>query len=189
MSRLRLTSTATRPEHSWLVQRLISIFLLAGAPAERNRKNGLHARPHPGPLPQERGRRSRRLWKPTRPGVGAASERKGSNATDATEAIELSNSARQFSLSPGERAGVRANLLLTLSFSPGECHIEQREFKTAEHLHRVLAFDLIVAWRGLAGAVGSSAGALTRDSKSMCHCHGYAPRSRLASRQNPGVTW
>ena len=28
----------------------------------------------------------RRLWKPTRPGVGAPSERKGSNATDATEA-------------------------------------------------------------------------------------------------------
>ena len=28
-------------------------------PAERNRKNGLHARPHPGPLPQERGRRAR----------------------------------------------------------------------------------------------------------------------------------
>jgi len=55
----------------------------------------------PALSPGERGRRSRRLWKPTRPGVGAASERKGSNATDATEAIELSNSARQFSLSPG----------------------------------------------------------------------------------------
>jgi hypothetical protein len=78
-------------------------------PAERNRKNGLHARPHPGPLPQERGRRSRRLWKPTRPGVRAPSGRKGSNATDATEAIELSSSARQFSLSLGERAGVRAS--------------------------------------------------------------------------------
>jgi len=48
-------------------------------------------RPHPGPLPQERGRRSRRLWKTTRPGVRAPSGRKGSNATDATEAIELSN--------------------------------------------------------------------------------------------------
>lgn len=30
------------------------------------------------------------------------------------------------------------------------CGIEQREFKTAEHLQRVLAFDLIVAWRVLA---------------------------------------
>ena len=30
------------------------------------------------------------------------------------------------------------------------CRVEQREFKTAEHLKRVLAFDLIVAWRVLA---------------------------------------
>lgn len=30
------------------------------------------------------------------------------------------------------------------------CGAEQREFKTAEHLKRVLAFDLIVAWRVLA---------------------------------------
>src|SRR5258707_15849759 len=27
------------------------------------------------------------------------------------------------------------------------CGVEQREFKTAEHLQRALAFDLIVAWR------------------------------------------
>jgi hypothetical protein len=30
------------------------------------------------------------------------------------------------------------------------CAVEEREFKTAEHLQRVLAFDLIVAWRVLA---------------------------------------
>jgi hypothetical protein len=30
------------------------------------------------------------------------------------------------------------------------CGVEHREFKTAEHLQRVLAFDLIVAWRVLA---------------------------------------
>jgi hypothetical protein len=30
------------------------------------------------------------------------------------------------------------------------CGVEQREFKTAEHLKRALAFDLIVAWRVLA---------------------------------------
>jgi hypothetical protein len=30
------------------------------------------------------------------------------------------------------------------------CGVEQREFETAEHLQRVLAFDLIVAWRVLA---------------------------------------
>jgi hypothetical protein len=30
------------------------------------------------------------------------------------------------------------------------CAVEQREFKTAEHLKRVLAFDLILAWRILA---------------------------------------
>ncbi len=30
------------------------------------------------------------------------------------------------------------------------CGVEQREFKTAEHLKRVLAFDLVVAWRLLA---------------------------------------
>ena len=30
------------------------------------------------------------------------------------------------------------------------CRVEQREFKTAEHLQRVLAFDLVLAWRILA---------------------------------------
>jgi Domain of unknown function (DUF4338)/Transposase DNA-binding len=30
------------------------------------------------------------------------------------------------------------------------CRVEKREFKTAEHLQRVLAFDLIVAWRVMA---------------------------------------
>ena len=30
------------------------------------------------------------------------------------------------------------------------CHAEARKFKTAAHLQRVLAFDLIVAWRPLA---------------------------------------
>lgn len=30
------------------------------------------------------------------------------------------------------------------------CGVEQREFKTAEHLQRVVAFDLIVGWRVLA---------------------------------------
>ena len=30
------------------------------------------------------------------------------------------------------------------------CQVEQREFGTAEHLKRVLAFDLMVAWRVLA---------------------------------------
>jgi len=30
------------------------------------------------------------------------------------------------------------------------CNVEQREFKTADHLERVLAFDLILAWRILA---------------------------------------
>jgi hypothetical protein len=68
--------------------------------------------------------------------AGPSSVRSGMAAVwtaDATEAIELSNNARQFSLSPpvlrsitaeggGERAGVRANLLLTLSFSPGSAN-------------------------------------------------------------------
>ena len=64
----------------------------------------------PALSPRRRGRRSRRFWKPTRPGVGAPSGRKGSSPTDATEAIELSNSARKFSLSLGERAGVPRKL-------------------------------------------------------------------------------
>jgi len=46
--------------------------------------------------------------KATRPSIGGAFERKGNNATDGTEAVELSNGARN--LSPGERAGVRASL-------------------------------------------------------------------------------
>jgi hypothetical protein len=53
-------------------------------------KNGLHARPHPGPLPQERG-----------------------NLTKAANVFELSDTVRTLALSPGERAGVRAGLPLT----------------------------------------------------------------------------
>jgi hypothetical protein len=91
----------------------VSGVLLTLTPAPLSREEGegqKEVRPHPGPLPQERGRRSRRLWKTTRPGVRAPSGRKGSNATDATEAIELSNSVRKFSLSVGERAGVPRKL-------------------------------------------------------------------------------
>jgi len=77
--------------------------------AQRNRKHEFNARPHPGPLPQERGRHSPRWWKPTPQGVGAVLERRSSNATEASKTIELSNSGRRLPLSPGERAGVRAS--------------------------------------------------------------------------------
>jgi hypothetical protein len=57
---------------------------------DRNLENGTEARPHPSPLPQERG-----------------------NAAKATKTFELSGNVRNLSLSPGERVGVRAGLPLT----------------------------------------------------------------------------
>jgi hypothetical protein len=53
--------------------------------------SGFYDRPHPSPLPQERG-----------------------NAAKATQTFELSSNVRNLSLSPGERVGVRAGLPLTL---------------------------------------------------------------------------
>jgi hypothetical protein len=76
--------------------------------------SGLKARPHPGPLPQEREDRSRRWWINVALASGAAIARRRSNPTNATTAFELTGAARQLSLSSGERAGVRASVPLTV---------------------------------------------------------------------------
>src|ERR1035441_10249616 len=76
--------------------------------------SGLKARPHPGPLPQEREDRSERLWPAADLGGGAAFARKRNNAPNATSAFELTGAARMLSLSSGERAGVRASVPLTV---------------------------------------------------------------------------
>jgi hypothetical protein len=55
-------------------------------------------------------RHAGRLRKTTPLGVVAAFEPKGDNATKPTKALDLSASGRRFSLSPGERAGVRASV-------------------------------------------------------------------------------
>jgi hypothetical protein len=68
--------------------------------------SGLKARPHPGPLPQEREDRSERLWPAADLGGGAAFARQRNNAPNATSAFELMGAARMLSLSSEERAGV-----------------------------------------------------------------------------------
>ena len=74
------------------------------------------ARPLPGPLPREREEHWQRSWKTMSVGGPSVFEQRRNNDTSATEAFELSRAVRNFSLSPGERAGVRANVLFLLTF-------------------------------------------------------------------------
>jgi len=95
----------------------------------RNFKNGLHARPHPNPLPQEREEASNAASAPQpstavqrlslslgeRAGVRASvslnSKPQTNYAPIETHAAEILNAGHPFPLSLGERAGVRASLI------------------------------------------------------------------------------
>jgi len=78
--------------------------------------SGLKFRPHPGPLPQERENRSAAsvCAKTVRLGKLFFSAHHG-NAAAASGDIKLSNCDASLTLSPGERAGVRAELVTVLS--------------------------------------------------------------------------
>src|SRR2546421_6252483 len=80
----------------------------------------MNARPHPGPLPQERVNRWP-LFRDQR-GIGARTHFRASlsEAAIATAPENFSNAAAVLSLSPGERAGVRASV--PLIFFPLRTH-------------------------------------------------------------------
>ena len=68
----------------------------------------INIRPHPGPLPQERENRSAVFCEANAPGGRSVLETNELVAAIANRADEFSNPAALLSLSPGERAGVRA---------------------------------------------------------------------------------
>jgi hypothetical protein len=123
--RLALTPALSPGERGKRLQRLWNKTPLFGGGTVFGLISGFYARPHPGPLPpafamsygsagRERGNGSQPSWKTTPLGGGAVFERRPTNATSATQAFELSGTARNLSLSPGERAGVRASVPLAL---------------------------------------------------------------------------
>ena len=67
-------------------------------------------RPHPGPLPQEREKHSPRLGHADAPGCRVIFSAKDEQAAITIATDELSNAVAPLSLSPGERAGVRAGV-------------------------------------------------------------------------------
>src|SRR5215471_17098487 len=82
---------------------------LAGARLKDSEVN-VHVRPHPGPLPQERGKYSNRFGK-----IGARRSRRSIQAVRRFERrqstiLDFTGMAKCFSLSLGERAGVRASV-------------------------------------------------------------------------------
>jgi hypothetical protein len=80
----------------------------------------MDARPHPGPLPQERGNRELRFAVVKACGGTTAREFAGTNAALETSAGEFAGNASAFTLFPGERAGVRAGVE-TNCFSRSPC--------------------------------------------------------------------
>ncbi len=68
----------------------------------------MNVRPHPGPLPQERENLSPPPGGMDAFGFTTRFDQDGTKPATGAAADELSNSVRSFSLSPGERAGVRA---------------------------------------------------------------------------------
>ena len=82
-------------------------------PPQPRRIDLMNVRPHPGPLPQEREKRSPRLGGADAPGCRAVFPANDEAAAIATVTNEFSNNAASLPLSPGERAGVRASVKLT----------------------------------------------------------------------------
>src|SRR6185436_10623355 len=68
------------------------------------------ARPHPGPLPEEREKHSPVLWLNNRAWLSCASETKDKEAGTAIVTSEFSSTVPTLSLSSGERVGVRASV-------------------------------------------------------------------------------
>jgi hypothetical protein len=71
-----------------------------------------NTRPHPSPLPQERENHSSRRGEEGAEGCSAGFTANGNGADEGKDGQECSMGMPGFSLSPGERAGVRAGLCL-----------------------------------------------------------------------------
>ena len=70
----------------------------------------MNTRPHPGPLPQERGNNSPFSIEADASGCRTYAEANDTEAALATVDDNFSSTAAALTLSPGERAGVRASL-------------------------------------------------------------------------------
>ena len=77
--------------------------------------NSVHVRPHPGPLPQEREKLSASLENSLVTVAVAAALSFVSRIAQPPASSASPMSGERFSLSPGERAGVRASVLQTNS--------------------------------------------------------------------------
>jgi len=77
----------------------------------------MNARPHPGLLPQEKENPSPAFGNANAPGCRAAFPANDETAALAQGASKLSSGARNFSLSSGERARVRASVKTILCFA------------------------------------------------------------------------
>ena len=80
----------------------------------------MNARPHPGPLPQERVNPSQLLDDNNEPRDSARSQSNYREATTARATHEWRGASAALTLSLGERAGVRASVSsdLTVAFTP-----------------------------------------------------------------------
>jgi hypothetical protein len=84
---------------------------------------GVDTRPHPGPLPQERGNRSPVADGSEMTGTRAPLGANGREAVTATATTKLSSNARSFPLSLGERVGVRADVITNFPRSRITFHV------------------------------------------------------------------
>jgi hypothetical protein len=75
-----------------------------------NPRSVLQARPHPGPLPQERGNRSPVFIGAEVSGFSRRLETNDMKAATCMVAHRFFSDGQSFSLFPGERAGVRASV-------------------------------------------------------------------------------
>jgi len=74
------------------------------------KSNGVYARPHPGPLPQERENHSPVTGDSEMTGSLALFGANDGKAVTAMTTTKFFGNAHSFPLSPGERAGVRASV-------------------------------------------------------------------------------
>src|SRR5688572_19796936 len=78
----------------------------------------MNVHPHPGPLPQERERRSPVALKFERNVFAGVRGTNGNDARTTQQSLRFKGRTESFSLSPGERAGVRASVTSNFNSSP-----------------------------------------------------------------------
>jgi hypothetical protein len=89
----------------------LPLFNCTGRECRGGKKNSeMNVRPHPGPLPQEREKRPPRVGATDALGRRSIFRERLNQAAIATVTPKLSCDAPTLSLSPGEKAGVRASV-------------------------------------------------------------------------------